>query len=1051
MKIETLVCPNCGCRELGKAKISGNIGTCPACDETFVLELAEKLSAVEVDKTKDLQIFRTKLSNAVAINDVVGILNYSKKIIEIIPEDYTSVYFHAYAQNAFGNNNYLSLFYHEDVAEHTPDEIKRIVDHIIAYSDLRDEHNIISYLSKINDIDSRAEIERYKSVFALRCQQEEAYDNIPRDVFICHRSTDADIAQRICHAIEEDGSQCWISNRNLRPNDYENYWSNIEKAIKSCKIFLVVSSREAMLSKDVKREIEIATELDKARLECKIDTSAHTLFFKHFFDGITWIDLCNINEKSLADLRYRVFIALNPQMISKSYNPNDFNIKDNVLVEYQGKDEIVYIPETVDTIGEAAFFGCKNLKEVICHQGIIEIGESAFEDCISLVSVSLSKTQKISKQAFCGCTSLCNIEIPASVETLQQEAFKDCTKLKSIKLGSDTYLERSVFENTEYANDKSNWENGLLYINNILLEAESGLDGHCVIKEGTTQIVPWAFEDTYYDSIVFPSSLILIGENAINDCPNLQTITIPSRVRYIGASAVSSCTRIEVEESNAYYASKDGVLFSKDGKTLICYPKNSNLYNYEIPEGVEVIGVDAFEGCGLVEVFCPNSLSEIGDGAFSSCGSLEKVVLSQLSSDDEEPTPKVSIGKSAFWMSGVEVFNLDQISYVGRYAFDWCKKITLYSTRSEQECAELRKQWSAEWNVKDHISGAKHQIQWNYSPRWELISLGQNDSYAELRFGKDDYCAGKCEFYRVCPRTSTQCVKQCFREAIQTLTPREERIVRLNFGIECNRKSCNQIEEEINAYEEEVGYVCQKALRKLEHPSRLKYLDAPSIGIVLFAIDDTSYSKLYRKLFKIRSSLSRDAVHQLFINREQERQHREKEIADFENHKKEVQANISHLMTLTDCCFGDRFNGGIFQSNIKVGEIKYMLGKDLFKLCDYNKKLFEEIIKVLHSNGFRLGDHLPDDPIQKYLERVYWICKEAYTSKVLDITVEELDLSVRSYNCLKRANINTVSDLVNKTEYDMINQVRNLGLKSLNEIKEKLAMLGLSLKADTEQ
>ena len=98
-----------------------------------------------------------------------------------------------------------------------------------------------------------------------------------------------------------------------------------------------------------------------------------------------------------------------------------------------------------------------------------------------------------------------------------------------------------------------------------------------------------------------------------------------------------------------------------------------------------------------------------------------------------------------------------------------------------------------------------------------------------------------------------------------------------------------------------------------------------------------------------------------------------------------------------------------------------------------------------------MGDHLPDDPIQKYLERVYWICKEAYTSKVLDITVEELDLSVRSYNCLKRANINTVSDLVNKTEYDMINQVRNLGLKSLNEIKEKLAMLGLSLKADTEQ
>ena len=63
--------------------------------------------------------------------------------------------------------------------------------------------------------------------------------------------------------------------------------------------------------------------------------------------------------------------------------------------------------------------------------------------------------------------------------------------------------------------------------------------------------------------------------------------------------------------------------------------------------------------------------------------------------------------------------------------------------------------------------------------------------------------------------------------------------------------------------------------------------------------------------------------------------------------------------------------------------------------------------------------------------------------------IEELELSVRSFNCLKRANINTVGDLINKSENDMMN-VRNLGRKSLEEIKVKLDELGLGLKAGDE-
>ena len=72
---------------------------------------------------------------------------------------------------------------------------------------------------------------------------------------------------------------------------------------------------------------------------------------------------------------------------------------------------------------------------------------------------------------------------------------------------------------------------------------------------------------------------------------------------------------------------------------------------------------------------------------------------------------------------------------------------------------------------------------------------------------------------------------------------------------------------------------------------------------------------------------------------------------------------------------------------------------------------------------------------------------ETQRDKVLEMTIEELDLSVRSFNCLKRANINTVEDLVGKTQEEMI-KVRNLGRKSLEEVEHKLAMMGLSLASD---
>ena len=75
--------------------------------------------------------------------------------------------------------------------------------------------------------------------------------------------------------------------------------------------------------------------------------------------------------------------------------------------------------------------------------------------------------------------------------------------------------------------------------------------------------------------------------------------------------------------------------------------------------------------------------------------------------------------------------------------------------------------------------------------------------------------------------------------------------------------------------------------------------------------------------------------------------------------------------------------------------------------------------------------------------------KETQKGKVLEMTIEELDLSVRSFNCLKRAGIDSVEDLINHTEDDMI-KVRNLGKKSLEEVINKLHAFGLELRKEED-
>ncbi|MGI6234717.1 MAG: DNA-directed RNA polymerase subunit alpha [Christensenellales bacterium] len=96
-------------------------------------------------------------------------------------------------------------------------------------------------------------------------------------------------------------------------------------------------------------------------------------------------------------------------------------------------------------------------------------------------------------------------------------------------------------------------------------------------------------------------------------------------------------------------------------------------------------------------------------------------------------------------------------------------------------------------------------------------------------------------------------------------------------------------------------------------------------------------------------------------------------------------------------------------------------------------------------NQLGIFTHLTDAPLAMPEEEA----ESELGSKTAEMTIDELDLSVRAFNCLKRAGINTVSELVQKTQEDMM-KVRNLGKKSLEEVEHKLGLLGLALRSNEE-
>ncbi len=190
---------------------------------------------------------------------------------------------------------------------------------------------------------------------------------------------------------------------------------------------------------------------------------------------------------------------------------------------YIGGESTITLPSSI----EGSKYEISNMRgvvNVIIPEGVTSIGVGAFSGCSSLESITIPEgVTSIGGQAFYNCSSFESITIPEGVTSIGYQAFY----------------------NTAYYKNDANWENGVLYIGNHLIEVKTSMYGSYTIKSGTKCIADYAFSRcSSLTSITIPDSVTSIGGLAFWGCSSLTSITIPNSVTSIGNYAFEYCSSL---------------------------------------------------------------------------------------------------------------------------------------------------------------------------------------------------------------------------------------------------------------------------------------------------------------------------------------------------------------------------------------------------------------------------------------------------------------------------------------------------------------------------
>jgi len=331
MKLQSAKCTYCGAG-LSLA-LDKEITKCNYCQNQIIVKNAFDLSKVEVDKTKDIINLRANLKKYIKINSFKEVIRTSGQLIDLIPDDAIANYYFSFAKQNLHEPKYAYDFYSIDNLL-TDNEIEEITAHIINNCDLRDKKRVESFIKRY----ASNKIKEFESVFNERIELEDNYADIPRELFIAYSNEDLKIVKKVVESLEQDGNTCWVAYRNLRPNDIDNYWDNITKAMKKSLALVVVSSKASMLSKDVQKELDKARELSKPLIEFNIDNSKRTTLFKHIFDGNKWVDGYTNLNKGIESLYKRVYEVLNNKDV-KQVNEDNLEGIDQEFIDEDNSNE----------------------------------------------------------------------------------------------------------------------------------------------------------------------------------------------------------------------------------------------------------------------------------------------------------------------------------------------------------------------------------------------------------------------------------------------------------------------------------------------------------------------------------------------------------------------------------------------------------------------------------------------------------------------------------------------------------------------------------------
>lgn len=344
----------------------------------------------------------------------------------------------------------------------------------------------------------------------------------------------------------------------------------------------------------------------------------------------------------------------------------------------------ISVPESLEQIHGTAFEGTAFYNDENNYEdGVLYLGKHLLRSKPDLAGDYTVKdgTRSIADNAFFGCDALTSVSVPQTVKRIGTNAFYGCSALTQIDLpDSGMYISAYAFSDSALYADERNWENGALYLGKHLVKVNTDLAGTFAVKDGTKSVACNAFEQcsaieqiTLPDSVseiganafdncraltlvtlpagltrlndyvfvncrqlqtlTLPQTLTHIGEGAFAYCCALQTITVPAEVTDIGVGAFSYCTAltaIDVNGENTAFTAADGILYNKNGTSLLAYPQGNAAQTLVVSQTVEHIADFAFAGCtALQNVTLPDGLHSIGAYAFDGCASLSEITFEQ--------------------------------------------------------------------------------------------------------------------------------------------------------------------------------------------------------------------------------------------------------------------------------------------------------------------------------------------------------------------------------------------------------------------------------------